>query len=174
MAVSSSHITKVEKAAHCGDENRLHHVAIIMDGNGRWAERRSLPRSAGHRQGVEAVRRTVRAALEYGIEHLTLFSFSSENWSRPQSEVGYLLDLLRRFIRQDVVDLHAADVKVKIIGDRSSLSPDIVSMLEECEHLTRNNTSLTLVVAFNYGGRQELAGLARRLHFELTHEDPDE
>ncbi|MGI9463495.1 MAG: isoprenyl transferase [Aestuariivirgaceae bacterium] len=139
------------------------HVAIIMDGNGRWAHQRSLPRSAGHKQGVEAVRRTVRAALELGIDYLTIYSFSSENWSRPPSEINYLLDLLRRFIRQDVVDLHASDVRVKIVGDRSALSQDIVAMLEESEYLTRNNRSLTLVVAFNYGGRQELALAARRL-----------
>lgn len=139
------------------------HVAIIMDGNGRWAHQRSLPRSAGHKQGVEAVRRAVRAALDLGIEYLTIYSFSSENWSRPPGEVNYLLDLLRRFIRQDVVDLHAADVCVKIVGDRTSLSADIVTMLDECEHLTRNNTSLNLVVAFNYGGRQELAHAARQV-----------
>ena len=139
------------------------HVAIIMDGNGRWAHQRSLPRSAGHKQGVEAVRRAVKAALELGIEYLTIFSFSSENWSRPATEINYLLDLLKRFIRQDVVDLHAADVRVKVIGDRTTLSPEIVTMLEESEHLTRNNKSLTLCVAFNYGGRQELVNAARRL-----------
>lgn len=134
-----------------------------MDGNGRWAHQRSLPRSAGHKQGVEAVRRAVRAALELGVEYLTIFSFSAENWSRPPNEINYLLDLLRRFIRQDVAELHASDVRVKIIGDRSALSQDIVSMLEESEYLTRNNRSLTLVVAFNYGGRQELAFAARRI-----------
>ncbi len=157
------------------------HVAIIMDGNGRWAHQRSLPRSAGHKQGVEAVRRAVRAALELGIDYLTIYSFSSENWSRPPSEIDYLLDLLRRFIRQDVVDLHASDVRVKIVGDRSALSQDIVLMLEESEYLTRNNQSLTLVVAFNYGGRQEIALAARRLAEqvvtgEISSEDinPDE
>ncbi len=152
-----------------------------MDGNGRWAHQRSLPRSAGHKQGVEAVRRAVRAALELGVEYLTIYSFSAENWSRPPSEINYLLDLLRRFIRQDVVDLHASDVRVKIVGDRSALSQDIVSLLEDSEYLTRNNHSLTLVVAFNYGGRQELALAARRIadqvkSGELSPEDinPDE
>lgn len=139
------------------------HVAIIMDGNGRWAHQRSLPRSAGHKQGVEAVRRAVKAALTLGIEYLTIFSFSAENWSRPEGEIKYLLDLLRRFIRQDVVDLHANDVRVKVIGDRRSLSRDIVSLLEESEYLTRNNKALTLIVAFNYGGQQELAYAARRI-----------
>jgi undecaprenyl diphosphate synthase len=144
------------------------HVAIIMDGNGRWAHQRSLPRSAGHKQGVEAVRRAVKAALELGIDYLTIFSFSSENWSRPATEINYLLELLKRFIRQDVVDLHANDVRVKVIGDRTNLSGDIVAMLEESEQLTRNNKSLTLCVAFNYGGRQELVNAARRLAEEVA------
>ncbi len=152
------------------------HVAIIMDGNGRWAHQRSLPRSAGHKQGVEAVRRTVKAALNLGIEYLTIFSFSAENWSRPEGEINYLLDLLRRFIRQDVVDLHANDVRVKVIGDRRSLSRDIVTMLEESEYLTRNNKALTLIVAFNYGGQQELAHAARRIAEQVAAGDlmPDE
>ncbi|NNE21776.1 MAG: isoprenyl transferase [Rhizobiales bacterium] len=162
-------------------KSKPRHVAIIMDGNGRWAHQRSLPRSAGHKQGVEAVRRAVRAALELGIEYLTIYSFSSENWSRPPGEVNYLLDLLRRFIRQDVVDLHAADVRVKVVGDRTSLSADIVTMLDECEHLTRNNKSLNLVVAFNYGGRQELVHAAQQMaaqvsagQLALDDIDPDE
>ncbi|WP_239025369.1 isoprenyl transferase [Rhodoligotrophos defluvii] len=132
------------------------HVAIIMDGNGRWAKRRSLPRSAGHSQGVQAVRRAVSAALDFGIQYLTLYSFSSENWSRPKEEVGYLLDLLRRFANRDVAELHARGVRIKIIGDRQTLAPDIVSLIERSEELTRNNEALTLVVAFNYGARDEL------------------
>ncbi len=132
------------------------HVAIIMDGNGRWAKRRMLPRSAGHSQGVEAVRRAVSAALEFGIEYLTLYSFSSENWNRPKQEVGYLLDLLRRFANRDVAQLHAQGVRIRIIGERLSLAPDIVSLIEHSENLTRNNSALTLVVAFNYGARDEL------------------
>ena len=132
------------------------HVGIIMDGNGRWASCRGLPRSAGHRQGVEAVRQAVRAAGDLGIEYLTLYSFSAENWSRPIAEVSFLLDLLRRFIRTDVAELHAAGVKIKVIGDRTGLEPGIVSMFEEAEALTRENTALKLVIAFNYGSRQEL------------------
>ncbi len=139
------------------------HVAIIMDGNGRWARMRGLPRSAGHRAGVEAVRRTVRAADALGIEVLTLYSFSSENWSRPRSEISYLFSLLRRFVQRDVADLHARNVRVRIIGEREGLEPDIVSLLEHCERLTAANTGLTLVFAFNYGGRQEIAHAARRL-----------
>ncbi|HLA02377.1 MAG TPA: isoprenyl transferase [Aestuariivirga sp.] len=133
------------------------HVAIIMDGNGRWAARRGLPRSAGHRAGVDALRRAVRAAAEFGIEYLTIYSFSSENWSRPASEVSFLLDLLRRFIRQDVAELHRSGVRVKVIGSRDNLDPGIVSLLSDAERLTSGNSALNLVVAFNYGSRQEIS-----------------
>lgn len=139
------------------------HVALIMDGNGRWAKERMLPRSAGHRQGVVALRRTIRAAGELGLEFLTIFSFSSENWSRPREEINDLLDILRRFIRQDVAELHAAGVRIKVIGERNGLEPDIVSLLEESEKLTKDNGGMTLVVAFNYGSRQEIARAAQRI-----------
>jgi undecaprenyl diphosphate synthase len=144
------------------------HVAIIMDGNGRWAAARGLPRVEGHRRGVEALRRTVRAANDLGISYLTIFSFSSENWSRPQSEIKDLLMLLRRFIRNDLADLHKSNVRVRIIGERESLDRDIRLLLQEAEDLTRNNTSLTLVVAFNYGARQEIARAARRLAADVA------
>jgi undecaprenyl diphosphate synthase len=143
------------------------HVAVIMDGNGRWARERSLPRSAGHREGVEAVRRAVRAALELGIDFLTIYSFSAENWSRPAEEVSDLLGLLRRFVQRDVAELHGAGVKVRVIGERSDLSPDIAQLIEHTERLTRDNTRLTLVVAFNYGSRQEIARAARNLAEEV-------
>ncbi len=132
------------------------HVAIIMDGNGRWASQRGQPRTSGHRQGVEALRRAVRAAGDMGIDILTLYSFSSENWSRPESEVRFLLELLRRFIRTDVAELHKAGVKIMMIGGRDGLDPSILSMMEEAESLTRENTNLKLVIAFNYGSRQEI------------------
>jgi undecaprenyl diphosphate synthase len=138
-----------------------HHVAIIMDGNGRWAAQRGLPRGEGHRRGVEALRRTVRAAGEMGIRVLTIFSFSAENWSRPPAEIRDLMGLLRRFIRHDLADLHRNKVCVRIIGERADLEPDIRRLLEEAEELTRGNTNLTLVVAFNYGARQEIARAAR-------------
>jgi len=144
------------------------HVAIIMDGNGRWAAARGLPRVEGHRRGVEALRRTVRAARELGISVLTIFSFSSENWSRPQSEIRDLLSLLRRFIRNDLADLHKSNVHVRIIGERDDLSRDIRGLLEEAENLTRDNDGLTLVVAFNYGARHEIARAARRLAIEVA------
>jgi undecaprenyl diphosphate synthase len=139
------------------------HVAIIMDGNGRWAAARGLPRVEGHRRGVEAVRRTVRAAIEIGIQYLTIFSFSAENWSRPQSEIGELMGLLRRFIRNDLAELHRARVRVRVIGERGGLSPDIARLLVEAEELTRDNDGLVLVVAFNYGARQEIVRAAQRL-----------
>ena len=128
------------------------HVAIIMDGNGRWAAARGLPRVEGHRRGVEALRKTVRAAGEIGIRCLTIFSFSSENWQRPASEVRDLMGLLRRFIRNDLAELHGNGVRVRVIGERDDLDPDIRRLLEEAEELTRRNDGLMLVVAFNYGG----------------------
>jgi undecaprenyl diphosphate synthase len=163
---------KVSKAAlptvPIGEFTIPRHVAIIMDGNGRWASARGLPRGEGHRRGVEALRRTVRAAGDLGIGILTIFSFSAENWSRPPSEIRELMGLLRRFIRNDLADLHRNGVKVRVIGEREDLAPDIRSLLEEAEALTRDNDKLTLVVAFNYGARQEIARAARRLAAEVA------
>src|SRR6266516_5443933 len=139
------------------------HVAIIMDGNGRWAAARGLPRAEGHRRGVEALRRTVRAAGELGIRILTIFSFSSENWLRPPSEVRDLMGLLRRFIRNDLAELHASNVRVRVIGERADLDPSIRRLLEEAEDLTVNNDGLILVVAINYGARDEIARAVRRI-----------
>src|SRR6202161_1120796 len=139
------------------------HVAIIMDGNGRWAAARGLPRVEGHRRGVETLRNVVRAAGELGIRYLTIFSFSSENWSRPASEIGDLFGLLRRFIRNDLATLHRDGVRVRVIGDQEGLEPDICALLKEAEDLTRENAKLNLVVAFNYGSRQEIANAAERL-----------
>jgi undecaprenyl diphosphate synthase len=139
------------------------HVAVIMDGNGRWAAARGLPRAEGHRRGVEALRRTVRAASELGIQVLTIFSFSSENWSRPRAEIRELMGLLRRFIRHDLAELHASNVRVRIIGEKEGLDVEIRRLLDEAEELTKGNDGLTLVVAFNYGARQEIARAMRRL-----------
>jgi undecaprenyl diphosphate synthase len=139
------------------------HVAIIMDGNGRWAAARGLPRVEGHRRGVEAVRRTVRASIEMGIRYLTVFSFSSENWRRPAEEVRDLMGLLKRFIRNDLADLHGRNVRIRVIGERDRLAEDLRSLLVEAETLTRDNTGLVLVVAFNYGSRQEIANAAASL-----------
>lgn len=144
------------------------HVAIIMDGNGRWAAAHGLPRGEGHRRGVEALRKTVRAAGELNIGILTIFSFSAENWSRPAAEIRDLMGLLRRFIRNDLDELHKSNVRVRIIGEREGLEPDVLQMLEEAEKLTRANDGLTLVVAFNYGARQEIARAARRMAAEIA------
>jgi len=133
------------------------HVAIIMDGNGRWAKQRGLPRTMGHRKGVDAVRETVRAAGDVGIKYLTLFAFSSENWRRPETEVSDLLGLLKAFIRRDLAELHRQNVRVKVIGDRYSLKSDILNLLVDAEETTKSNTALTLVIAFNYGSRDEIA-----------------
>jgi undecaprenyl diphosphate synthase len=149
-----------EAATACA---RPRHVAIIMDGNGRWANRRGLPRSLGHRKGVEAVRRTVRAAIELGVPYLTLYSFSSENWSRPAEEIDDLMGLIKRFIRRDLAELHQAGVKVLIIGERDNVDPDVLKLIDEGCELTRNNQTLTLIIAFNYGARAEIAKAARRL-----------
>ena len=139
------------------------HVAIIMDGNGRWAKARGLPRVAGHRAGVSALRETVRAASDLGISWLTVYAFSSENWSRPKSEVSDLMGLLKIFIRRDLAELHQSGVRVRVIGEREGLSPDIRSLLEEAETLTQANRAMTLVIAFNYGGRDEIVRAARRI-----------
>ena len=139
------------------------HVAIIMDGNGRWAQQRGLPRTHGHRRGVEALRATVRAARTIGVETLTLYSFSSENWSRPADEVQDLMGLLKLFIRRDLADLHAENVRVRVIGGRDDLPADIRPLVEEAENVTRKNDGQTLVLAFNYGARGEMARAAQRI-----------
>ncbi len=149
------------KSCQTGRDDLPRHIAIIMDGNGRWAEKRGLPRSAGHKQGVETVRRIVRAAGELGVEYLTLYSFSSENWSRPQAEISELFSLLRMFIRKDLADLHKNNVRVRIIGNRDGVPDDICVLLDEAESLTEQNSGQTLVVAFNYGSRSEIVGAAR-------------
>ena len=144
------------------------HIAIIMDGNGRWAKARGLPRSAGHRAGVEALRRTVRDVGDLGIGWLTVYAFSSENWSRPKSEVTDLMGLLKLFIRRDLAELHQNGVRVRIIGEREGLAPDILNLLQEAENLTASNTSMNLVVAFNYGARDELSRAAKRIAREAA------
>jgi len=139
------------------------HIAIIMDGNGRWAEARGLPRTAGHKRGVETVREMVRAAGDLGIEYLTLYSFSSENWSRPETEISELFSLLRMFIRRDLADLHKNNVRVKIIGSRERVPEDILSLIDEAMALTTENTGQTLVVAFNYGSRDEIISAVKSI-----------
>lgn len=140
-----------------------HHVAIIMDGNGRWAAERGLPRSEGHRQGVESVRRAVRAAGELAIRYLTLFTFSSENWRRPEQEINDLMGLLKRYIRRDLADLHKNGVRIRVIGDKGGIESEVAKLIDDAVSLTADNDGLQLTVAFNYGSRNEIARAARRV-----------
>jgi undecaprenyl diphosphate synthase len=146
----------------------LEHVAIIMDGNGRWAKARGLPRTAGHKKGVDAVRRVISAARELGVRYLTLFGFSSENWRRPADEVSDLMQLLRFYLRSELAELHRNGVRLRIIGDRNRLAPDIVQLIEGAENHTGDNAGLTVMVALSYGARQEIVDAARRLATEAA------
>ncbi|MBV8889937.1 MAG: isoprenyl transferase [Alphaproteobacteria bacterium] len=144
------------------------HIAIIMDGNGRWAQARGQPRINGHRRGAEAVRRTVAAAGEIGIPYLTLFGFSSENWKRPSTEVDDLMGLLRHYLRGEIADLHKNAVRLRVIGELRRLAPDIVTLIENAEALTRDNTGLNLTVALSYGGRAEILAAVRAIAREAA------
>ena len=139
------------------------HVALIMDGNGRWAERRGLPRVMGHREGVQALRRTIKAAPDFGIRCLTVFGFSTENWSRPADEVSDLMGLVRSFVGSDLKRLDAAGVRVRVLGRRKGLPTDIAAIVERAETQTAHNDGFLLQVAFNYGGRADLVDAAQRL-----------
>jgi undecaprenyl diphosphate synthase len=155
------------------------HVAIIMDGNRRWARARGLPAAAGHREGAKAVRRAVEGCARAGVRILTLYAFSAENWGRPAAEVSELMNLMRLYIRNELDTLHKNGIRVRMIGERARFAPDILDLIEEAEQRTRHNTTLDLVVALNYGGRQELARaaqcLARRVQAgELAVEAIDE
>ncbi|GAB4517726.1 MAG: isoprenyl transferase [Parvularculaceae bacterium] len=141
----------------------VRHVAVIMDGNGRWAAGRGLPRVVGHRNGVEAVRRCVKAAIEIGLPYLTLYSFSTENWKRPQFEVRELMKLLKAFVDSDLRQLRDNNVKIRIIGRRDNLRPDLRRLIDECEAKTAQCTGLNLIVAFNYGGRDEILRAAQAI-----------
>src|SRR4051812_32185463 len=162
MLLSRSSTSLADASAEIGQPHREtdtpsgllpRHVAIIMDGNGRWAHSHGLSRGEGHRRGVEALRRAVRFAVRRDIRYLTLFSFSSENWSRPDEEVAGLFNLVRIFIRGDLAELNRSGVKVRVIGERRGLPTDIRGLIEEAEHVTSGNRGLNLTVAFNYGGR---------------------
>ena len=139
------------------------HVGIILDGNGRWARARGLPRTAGHRRGAEVVRTILRGCSERGIRYLTIYAFSSENWKRPVGEVEDLMGLLRLYLRREVADLRGNGVRIAFIGDRARLSTEINALITEAEESTRHNATLTFTVAVNYGGRQEILDTVRRI-----------
>ena len=154
-----------------GEPNTIpQHVAIIMDGNGRWAKAKGRPRAYGHQAGVEAFRRAVKAAGEVGIRYLTLFGFSTENWSRPQSEVDALFDLMRRFVDADLKKLGREGVRVRIIGRRDNLSDDLLDIINKAETQTRNNDKFHLTIAFNYGGRDEIFRAAKAMASTIINE----
>jgi len=138
------------------------HIAIIMDGNGRWARARHRPRVFGHTQGVKTVRRVVEGASEIGVKCLTLYSFSTENWTRPKSEITALFNLLREYVENDLETLHRRNVRVRILGSRSGLSSDLLALIKQVEETTKNNTAFNLNIAFNYGGRDELLRAAAK------------
>lgn len=139
------------------------HIAIIMDGNGRWATARGLTRVEGHRRGAEATQKVIEAARDMGIEYVTLFAFSSENWKRPALEVSALMDLLRYYLKKETSEMHKAGVRLRVIGDRARLSDDICALIDQAEEITRDNTKITVVIALSYGGRQDIVNAARKL-----------
>jgi undecaprenyl diphosphate synthase len=146
----------------------LRHIAIIMDGNGRWAKARGLPRIAGHRRGAEAARRAVTAAAELGVPYLTLFGFSSENWRRPSTEIQDLMALLRHYLLGEIAELHRNGVRLKVIGELGRLAPDIISLIEHAEAVTRDNTRITLTIALSYGGRAEIVAAVRAIAAQVA------
>ncbi len=143
------------------------HVAIIMDGNGRWANKRGLPRTMGHKEGAETVRKVAEAASELGIKYMTLFGFSTENWNRPAEEVTELMSLMRYYIKGNIAELHKNGVRLRIIGERHRLAPDILQIVEHAEKTTASNDKLHLTIAFSYGARQEIVSAAQKLAFEV-------
>jgi undecaprenyl diphosphate synthase len=139
------------------------HIAIIMDGNHRWAKARRLPSAAGHRAGTKNVRIIAEACADHGVKHLTLFAFSTENWNRPQREVRLLMDLMRRFLQDDIDELHKNQVRLRVIGDRSRLAPDLKMLIHRAEQLTREHEKLKLNIAVNYGGRWDIVQAAQAI-----------
>lgn len=139
------------------------HVAVIMDGNGRWARARGLPRSMGHKKGAESARDIVKNAAEAGVEYITLFGFSSENWSRPASEIKELMTLLRHYLRSQTAEFHKNNARLSVIGDRTAFDDDIVGLIENAETLTKDNDKIHVIIALNYGGRNDILQAAERM-----------
>ena len=154
-------------------ENNLSHLAIIMDGNGRWSEQKGLPREDGHKEGVESLRKLLRYIHNFKIPYLTVFSFSTDNWNRPKSEISNLMNLLRKFIQTDLTELHNNNVKIRIIGNREGVSKDIIKLIESSEFLTRNNDGLYLQIAFNYSGRDEIVNALKKIGASIKSGDID-
>lgn len=142
------------------------HVAIIMDGNGRWAKSRLLPRIAGHKRGIEAVRSAVKACIENGVNYLTLFAFSSENWRRPPEEISYLMQLFNTALEQEIIKLHENGIRFKVIGDLTKFEPRIIESIRNGEQMTASNTRLTLTIAANYGGRWDIMQAVRKMYVQ--------
>ena len=168
---------KAESAANLSEQGSTPHqpvhVAIIMDGNGRWAKARGLPRSAGHQRGAEAARKAVRAAANAGVSYLTLFGFSSENWSRPDEEVTDLMGLLRFYLKREVKSLEKDGVRLRVIGNRSLLPGDIQELISAAEDRTKENSKITLVIALSYGGRAEIVEAAKAVALKAKDGDMD-
>ncbi len=144
-------------------DNIPRHVAIIMDGNGRWAKKRGLPRSMGHKKGSETVSHIIETANELGIKYLTLFGFSSENWNRPEQEIKYLMKLLRQYLRSETAEFHKRNARLSVIGNRSAFDRDIVDLIENAEKLTENNSGIHVIMALNYGGQQDIVHATYRI-----------
>jgi len=164
------------KATGLADTKLPRHIAIIMDGNGRWARKRGMPRIFGHRKGVDAVKKIVQASIDLKIEYLTLYAFSSENWNRSESEVNDLMSLFRVYLRRELNDLHRNGVRIRFIGARTRLASDIIEMIEDSERKTAENTALNLVIALNYGSHNEIVEATRRIAVEVARGDlnPDD
>lgn len=164
VSLPASHVG--DGGPHSGDLPQ--HVAIIMDGNGRWAASRSLPRAVGHERGVEALRKTVEAAQHMGLTHMTVFSFSTENWRRPVSEVNALFALLKAYVRRDLDRLDREGVRIRVLGRRAGLPRDIQELVVKAETRTRNNSKFNLCIAFNYGGREEIVRAAQAMAVDIA------
>ena len=154
-------------------ENTLSHLAIIMDGNGRWSEQKGLPRENGHKEGVKSLRKLLRYIDDFKIPYLTVFSFSTDNWKRPKSEISNLMNLLRKFIQTDLIELHNNNVKLRVIGNRDGMPKDIVRLINSSEYLTRDNDGLYLQIAFNYSGRDEIVNAIKKIGASIKSGDID-
>ena len=144
------------------------HIAVIMDGNGRWAKKRGLPRSMGHKKGAESARTIVENAANAGIKYITLFGFSSENWSRPEDEIQELMKLLRKYLRSQTAEFHKKNARLSVIGDRSAFDKDIIELIENAENLTKDNDAIHVIIALNYGGRADIAQAAHKIAIEAA------